>query len=89
VMAEPDPLTEAREALVVLEDLKRFLIVDVGQSGILTLANTGQWANQLTNVCNRIDAQKATIAKLKRLERENQPSISGRTKGDRNNGQIS
>ena len=64
-------LAEAEESLAILEDTERFLLIEVGGSGELTLANTGRWAEDLARTREMIASQRAEVARIKR---ENQDS---------------
>jgi hypothetical protein len=59
-------LADAEESLKILEDTERFLIEDVGGSGELTLATTGQWADQLARTRELIASQRVAIKQIKK-----------------------
>jgi hypothetical protein len=60
-----DELTKAEESLEILEETERFLLEEVGGSGKLTLANTGQWAEELARTREMIASQRAAVKRLK------------------------
>jgi hypothetical protein len=59
-------LADAEESLVILEETERFLIEEVGRGGMLTLANTGQWAEDVVRTRELIVDQRAAVERLKR-----------------------
>jgi hypothetical protein len=59
-------LDEAEESLVILEELERFLLEEVGGGGELTLATTGQWAESLAWTRELIANQRAAVEQIKR-----------------------
>jgi hypothetical protein len=59
-------LAEAEESLAILEATERFLLIEVGGGGKLTLATTGQWVEDLGRTREMIRDQRAAVERLKR-----------------------
>jgi hypothetical protein len=59
-------LVDAEESLAILEETERFLLEEVGGSGELTLANIGQWAENLARTREMIANQRIAVERLRR-----------------------
>ena len=65
-MSTPEKeLAEAEESLAILEETERFLIEEIGGGGKLTLATTGQWAEDVARTRELIANQRAYVEQIK------------------------
>ena len=58
-------LAEAEEVLAILEETERFLLEEIGGGGNLTLATTGQWAENLAETREFLAEQRAAVERLR------------------------